>query len=135
MNRIRFLYCDKFCEILDNACSFLLAFRHSVLRFYSNVKTLSMVIPNNLSQLLLLMTDPSMFVKVCWRGNKKKMAFFRHWLSNFYDQANRKFSTQLVPNYISDCHWLDHIHKEWCPQDNLPFWKWYQQKPIHKYLH
>ena len=65
LNKIRFLCCDKYCEILDNARSFWLAFRHSVLICSSNVKSLSTVVPNNFSELLLLMTDPLMFVEVC----------------------------------------------------------------------
>ena len=63
LNKIRFLCCDKYCEILDDACSFWLAFRYSVLIYSSNVNSLSMVIPNNFS--LLSVTHPLMFIKVC----------------------------------------------------------------------
>ena len=55
---------DKYFEILDNACSFWLAFQHSVLICLSNVKSLPMVIPNNFSELQLLMTDLLMFIEV-----------------------------------------------------------------------
>ena len=40
LNKIRFLCCDKYCEILDNACSFLLAFRHSALMLFKSEITI-----------------------------------------------------------------------------------------------
>ena len=51
------LCCDKYCETLDKSYSFC-SFQHSVLICSSNVKPLLMENPNNLLQLLLLMTHP-----------------------------------------------------------------------------
>ena len=65
MNKNRFLCCDKYCKMLENACSFWLAFRYIVLICSLNVKSLSIVVPNNFSELLLLMRDLLMCIKVC----------------------------------------------------------------------
>ena len=49
LNKIDLWCCDKYCEILDNTCRFWLAFLHSLLICSSNVKSLSMLMPNKKS--------------------------------------------------------------------------------------
>ena len=72
LNKILFFVDNKYCDILDNACSFWLDFRQRQLMCSSNVKLLSIVTLKFFCELLLLMTEPSMFLVADWLGDKKK---------------------------------------------------------------
>ena len=54
LNKIRFLFGDKYCDIQDNARSFLLM-------CFSNAKLLYVVTLKSLSELISLMIESSMF--------------------------------------------------------------------------
>ena len=69
-NNKRFLSPEMYFEILDNAWSFWLVLRQILLMRYSNVKLLSMNIPNNFSQLLLSMVEPLTFSETGHKGKR-----------------------------------------------------------------
>ena len=75
LNSIRFLSSEMYFTILDNAWSFWLALRQILFIWYSNQKLLSIYIPNNFSQLLLLIGGT---FDIDWNRvirRKKHMAF------------------------------------------------------------
>ena len=61
LNKIRFLFGDKYCDIQDNARSFWQDFRQRLLMCSSNAKLLSIVTPKSFSELILLMIESLMF--------------------------------------------------------------------------
>ena len=60
LNKIRFLFGDKYCDIQDNARSFWQDFRQRLLMCSSNAKLLSIVTPKSFSELILLMIESLM---------------------------------------------------------------------------
>ena len=75
LNKIRFLFGDKYCDIQDNARSFWLEFRQRLLMCSSNAKLLSVVTPESFSELIPLMIESLMFYSSRLIGWSEKMTF------------------------------------------------------------
>ena len=70
---MHFLFDNKYCDILDNACSFWLDFLQRLLMCFLNAKILCIVSPKSFCQLLPLMIEPPMFMVADWKGDEKKL--------------------------------------------------------------
>ena len=79
-----FLFCDKYCDTLDNTCSSWLTFQHRLLTCSANVKLLSIVIPKSFYELLLLIIGPLMLMEVDLYGDKKKWCLVAFALKLLY---------------------------------------------------
>ena len=79
LNSIRFLSSEKYFAILDNAWNLWLALQQNLFTWYSNEKLKSMYIPNNFSQLLLLMMEPLIFT------GKETFDIWKHLLSSCWN--------------------------------------------------